>query len=117
MYNHAPCLSNIPVTMRVHLHILVLFISCSSSKRLSFSKLLFATAKVAALLQKTHNKQERKTIGQKYSTYMEGFIKTIILRKLLQSPKVSEETMVTEETYFRKKHWKYMKYILKTSLL
>ena len=50
--------------------------------------------------------QEKKTIDNKYQRYVEGFIKTIILRKLLESPKVSEETMVTEE---RKKYWKYIR--------
>ena len=79
--------------------------------------MVLATVKVAVLLQETMTMQERMGIGQKYQNYMEGFIKTILLRKLLQSPKVSEGTVLTVLTEERKKHWKYIKYILKTSLL
>ena len=115
---HELCLSNIPVTMRIQLGlILILCISCRSSKRLNVSNILLATVKVAVLLKKKITMQERMEIGQKYHNYMEGFIKTILLRKLLQSQKVSEETMPTEKTEERKKHWKYIKYILKSSLL
>ena len=67
--------------------------------------MMLATSKVADPLCETYGMQEKKTIANMYQHYVEGFIKTIILRKLLESPKVSEETMATEE---RKKYWKYI---------
>ena len=61
---------------------------------------MFATAEVADLLQETHDMQQGKTIGKelaKCKGFMEVFIKTVILRKLLESPNVSEEKFVKEE--------------------